>query len=426
MAAVREQGYTAQRLAGNGLNVLHLPLRTAPVALLMLTYDVGSRHESMGTRGVSHMLEHMMFKGSARYHKGEGRSIHQLLLPLGAQVNATTWYDRTNYFSLVPRDSLDLAADIEADRMGELRLDADELDTEIQVVLNEYDRCLSDPLEQLHQAVWQAAFPQHPYGRPVLGVREDIAGFRREQLYAHYRRHYRPDNATLTVIGDVDVDEAMAIAQRRFGDIEPGGAIAAVEAAAPPQDGERRASVSGLGAPGIVMLAYRAPPGLHADADALELLGAILAGGRYSRLHRRLVPAGLALEVWPSLSRLRQAGLWQLGAVLHPEAEHGRLEQAMREALAEVVRDGVSEEELTRARARIRGQLLTSRDGPLAIAMQLNEAIAAGDWRSYALAPERMAAVTATEVARVARAYLREDALTVGWLADAERLEPAA
>ncbi|WP_242112540.1 M16 family metallopeptidase [Luteimonas aquatica] len=417
-------GFEEHRL-DNGLRLLHLPVRAAPVALLMLTYEVGSRHEAPGMRGASHMLEHMMFKGSARFHRRHGNSIHQQLLPLGAQVNATTWYDRTHYFSLVPRQGLDLVARIEADRMCDLSLDAADLETEKAVVLNEYDRHLGDPLERLHQAVWRAAFARHPYGTPVMGVREDIQAFERARLLAHYRTHYRPDNATIAVIGDVESEVAMDIVHRRFASIAAAGGAPQATPPEPVQAGERRVTVACPGAPGIVMLAYKSPAGADADLDVLELLGLVLAGGRLSRLHRRLDAAGLASETWTAVSRLREPGLLQLGAVVHRERAHRQVEQAMREAIEDVRSDGVAEEELARAKARARGELLTSRDGPLAIAMQLNEAIAAGDWRLYAAAVDRIGAVTAADLRRVAGRYLTERALTVGYLADGQDRDTA-
>lgn len=419
-------GIEAYRLAVNGLRILYLPMRSAPVALLMLTYEVGSRHEGEGARGVSHMLEHMMFKGSARYDKQRGNGIHELLLPLGAQVNATTWFDRTHYFNLVPRDRLELVAQIEADRMSHLSLDAAQLDTEKSVVLNEFDRVVGDPVEQLQLAVWGVAFASHAYGVSVLGLREDIAGFDRERLLAHYRAHYRPDNATLTIIGDVERDEAIEIAARHFGEVPARPLPAPLETAEPEQNGERRTRVASPGAPGVVMLAYKTPAGLDPDMDALEVLGLILAGGRSSRLHRRLIASGAASEAWSSLSRLRHPGLLQLGAVVGADDGYERVEQDLRATIAELRRDGVSADEVARAQARIRGNLLTSRDGPLAIAMQLNEAIASGDWRAYATAPERIAAVTPAQVARVAERYLDDRRLTVGYLMDAADPEPAA
>lgn len=424
-SSARDVGFEEHRLA-NGLKILYLPMRTAPVALLMVTYDVGSRHESAGVRGVSHMLEHMMFKGSARFHQRQGNSIHQLLLPLGAQVNATTWYDRTQYFTLAPRDSLDLIAQIEADRMNHLDLDAAELATEKAVVLNEFDRHIGDPLERLLQAIWGVAFARHPYGIPVIGRREDIEGFEREHLLTHYRAHYRPDNATITIIGDVERDEAMEIVRHRFEGIAARPAPETAQPPEPEQDGERRTAVESPGAPGIVMFAYKSPCGIDPDVDALELLGQVLAGGRSSRLHRHLIATGLATQTWSDVSRLRHPGLVQLGTVVHPECDHRRVEQAMRTAIEDVRRAGVADEELARAKARIRGSLLTSRDGPLAIAMQVNEAIAAGDWRSYATAAARIGAVTMDDVARVAGRYLSEQRLTVGHLADRTDLRASA
>lgn len=424
---VRDVGGIGEyRLAGNGLRVLHMPTPALPVALTMLTYAVGSRHEPPGLKGASHMIEHMMFKGTARFRHALGTSIHDLLHPFGAQVNATTWMDRTHYFNLVPLDQLDLSLEIEADRMRGLRMEADDLEAERAVVLNEHDLYAGDPLERLHQALWSAAFPAHPYGHPVLGTREDILGLQRDALCDHYRRHYRPDNATLTVIGDVARERVLDLALRHFGDIVVPDAPAGIEPAAEPeQDGERRVILAQATPPDWVMLGYRGPHGRSADADALELLGHLLIGSKLSRLYRPLIASGLATHAWYTVARLHQPGLFQLQAQPTQPRDHARVERLMREAVDAIRRDGVTDAELARAQGFLRGQLTTGRDGPMAMAMQLNEAIAAGDWTLYATALDRFAAVTPADVQRVARTYLTDTRLTVGHLAHDPDQAPA-
>jgi zinc protease len=410
-------GIEEYRFERNGLRLLHLPIAGMPVALAMLTYGVGSRHERAGSRGASHMLEHMMFKGSRRFCRESGNSLHELLLPLGAQANATTWLDRTHYFTLVADAHLELVVEIEADRMRHLSLAPEDLETERGVVLNEHDQCNADPLERLHLALWKTAFPQHPYGHPVIGTREDIHGLDREALLAHYRGHYRPDNATLTLIGAIDRERALGIASRHFGAIDADASEPAPEPAPEPtQTGERRVVLRAADAPDWVMLGYRSPPAAHADVDALEVLGDLLLGGKLSRLYRPLLGDGVAGAAWYSVSRLRDDGLFQLMAQPMVPGDHPRIERLLREAIATIRRDGVSEAEVARARARLLGRLATSRDGPVAIAMQLNEAIAAGDWTAYATAAERIAAVTADDVQRAAQRHLRDDGLSVGHL----------
>lgn len=411
-------GIEEYRLAANGLRVLFMEARAAPVALLMLTYEVGSRHETDGFKGASHMIEHLMFKGSARFNRQLGTSIFDLLHPVGAQTNATTWLDRTNYFNLVPVSHLEIAADVEADRMRNLRIAPADLEAERTVVLNEHDMYAGDPLERLNQAVWGAAFRDHPYGHPVLGTRDDILGLTREHLFEHYNRYYWPDNATLTVIGDVDRKRTFDLVRRHFEPLPSANrSFETDHGAEPGPHGEQRVVVEQEGQPGWVMLAYRTPDGSSADADALELLGSVLTCGKLSRVYRPLVVTGLATGAWSSISRLRHPGLFQVQSLLGSDQAHLRVEQVLRDAIADIRRHGVSQQELDRAKGRTRGNLLTSRDGPVAVALQLNEAIAAGDWTSYAAATDRIAAVTVADVQRVARDYLIDARLTVGHLA---------
>jgi zinc protease len=414
-------GIEEYRLVANGMRVLFMETHAAPVALLMLTYDVGSRHEAAGFKGASHMIEHLMFKGSARFNKQTGTSIFDLLHPVGAQTNATTWLDRTNYFNLVPTSNLEIAADIEADRMRNLRIVPGDLEAERTVVLNEHDMYAGDPLERLNQAVWGAAFRHHPYGHPVLGTRDDILGLTRERLFAHYHRYYRPENATLTVIGDVERERTFDCVRRYFEPVSIADRTLETNREPEPepepdQHDERRVFVEQAEQPGWVMLAYRTPSGSSPDTDALELLGSILTSGKLSRLHLPLVASGLTTGAWSSTSRLRHDGVFQLQTMLGSGQDHHRVERILRDAIGEIRRHGVSQQELDRAKGRTRGNLLTSRDGPVAVALQLNEAIAAGDWTSYATAIDRIATVTTDDVQRVARNYLTDARLTVGHL----------
>lgn len=413
-------GIEEYRLAANGLRLLTMDAPAFPVALLMVTYEVGSCHETSGFNGASHMLEHMMFKGSARFNKQLGTSIYDLLQPVGTLINATTWLDRTNYFNLAPTSHLELVAEIEADRMRKLRIDPRDLEVERTVVLNEHDQHAGNPLEKLYQSVWSMAFASHPYGAPVLGTREDIQGFTRDSLLQHYNSYYWPNNATVTVIGDVRREHVLDVVGRHFEHVPAADNLPdAGHEAEPEQRSERRVVVEQSCQPGWIMLAYKASTGLSRDADALELLGSILAGSKLSRLYRQLVITQLAAGAWSSSPRLKHPGLFLVQALLGASQDHHRVEQLIRDAIGDIRNHGVSQEELERAKGQASGSLLTSRDGPLVIAMQLNEAIAAGDWTSYATAVDRYGAVSTADVQRVARQYLTDERLTVGYLVQA-------
>jgi zinc protease len=415
--AVRTSGGIEEyRLPANGLRLLFMEQRVMPIAMLMVTYEVGSRHESSGLHGASHMIEHLMFKGTARFNRQQRTSMVDLLYPVGAEINATTWMDRTNYFNLVPVSHLERAAEIEADRMRNLRVDPADLEAERNVVLNEHDRLISEPQEKLTQAVWGLAFTQHPYRAPVIGSRADISGYSRDGLRDYYDCHYRPSNAIVTVIGDVDRRRALEIVRRHFEPVQPAAGVLPPSCPMEPeQQAERRLVIRQPQQPGLVLLAYKSPPGLSPDADALDLLGMILAAGKLSRLYRPLVVGGLAAAVGPHASRLRDPGLFVVQAHLVADQDHAGAEAAIRDAIAAIRRDGVTEAELRRVRGQACGMLLSSRDGPLAIAMQINEAIAAGDWTLYSTAAERYRAVTVSDLQRVAQHYLLDHYLTVGY-----------
>jgi zinc protease len=407
-------GIEEHRLAANGLTLLFLPTRDAPVALLMVTYGVGSRDEAPDVRGGSHMIEHLMFKGTARFNRRDGTSVHQVIGAVGGEANATTWVDHTNFYHLLPSRHWRLAAEIEADRMRGMRLDPTDLEAERDVVLNEHDLYAGSPFERLNQAVWAAVHADHPYGRPVLGRREDIAGFDRAALLAHYDRYYWPDNATVTVIGDLARNEVLATIADVFGAVPAGRRAPNRIDAGPPTGG--RFSLALPGAPEQLVFAYRSPTGLSPDSDALSLLALVLAGGRSSRLYRTLVQGGHASDVWAHLWRLRSNGVFQIQASLAEDGDPEQVEHVLRAAIDQVRRGGVEPDELRRARGHARGRLLTSRDGLVPIALQLNEAIAMGDWTFYANAVPRLEAVTVDDLQRVAEHWLGDDRLTVGAL----------
>ena len=414
------------RHRANGLAVLLLPQTAAPVAAFQVTYRVGSRNEGAGLTGATHLLEHLMFKGTERFNRDRGTSVFQRLQAVGGQVNATTWYDRTNYYALLPSEHLERAVEIEADRMRGARVRDEDLESERTVVLNELDRSENQPTRRLLHAVYATAFHAHPYGHPVIGWRSDVETVTAAGLRHFYDTYYWPARATASVVGAFDAAEALDLVDRHFGEI-PAGPEAAEGAPEPlvhrddavtrepEQRGERRVVVRQAGELGTVLLAYKAPAGLDADADALDVLAEALGTGKASRLYRRLVDRGLATTASAFFPRLRDPGLFALYGTLAPAAAHETVETELRTALAEVARDGLTEVELARARRQVVAEEAFGRDGPYAAVTQLNEAVAVGDWTLFTEHRARVEAVTAGAVREAAARLADDDRLTVGW-----------
>ena len=434
-AFVREAGGVEEyRHVRNGLSVLLLPETAsadrpesgaaAPVVAFQVTYRVGSRNEGAGLTGATHLLEHLMFKGTERFNRDLGTSVFQTLQAVGGQINATTWYDRTNYYALLPSEHLALAVEIEADRMRGARVSDDDLASERTVVLNELDRGENQPMRKLLHAVYAAAYHAHPYGHPVIGWRGDVETVTAAGLRHFYDTYYWPQNATASVVGVFDAGEALDLIDRHFGAIASGPDADAeadplvqrdVVTPEPEQRGERRITVRQAGELGSVLLAYKAPAGLDAEADALDVLVHILAAGKSARLHRRLVDTGLATGAWAFFPRLRDPGLFVLYASLAPDVTHEAAEAELRGALRDVAEGGVTAEELERALRQVVADEAFGRDGPYAAVSQLNEAVAVGDWTLFADGRRRAEAITADAVQAAAARVADDDRLTVGW-----------
>ncbi|MBX2822558.1 MAG: insulinase family protein [Rhodothermaceae bacterium] len=403
-------------LKNNGLRVLLLQQHAAPVVAFMVTYHVGSRNESTGLTGATHFLEHLMFKGTEKFNKEKGTSVFNVLQAVGAQMNATTWMDRTNYYEMLPKEHLGLAIEIEADRMRGARLAADDMESERTVILNEFDRGENEPFRKLYHSVWTTAYQAHPYHHPTIGWRSDIEQVTPDGLRHFYDTYYWPNNATLSVIGDYERDAALQLILDHFGPIPSAGhEIPDVMVREPEQKGQRRITVKKSGELGAMLMGYKVPEGLHDDADALDVLGIILGSGKNSRLFRNLTDKGLTTHVYASGARFRDPGLFTIYAFLSPEKTHEEVESAIWAILEDIKENGVEQSELERALNLLNAQASFERDGPFSIAAQLNEAIAAGDWKLYAQFNERVKQVTTSDIQRVARQYFEEDASTIGW-----------
>ncbi len=403
------------RLRANSLRVLLLQSRVAPVVTFAVVYHVGSRNEAVGYTGATHLLEHLMFKGTPDYNREKGTAIAAVLEALGARFNATTWFDRTNYYETLPSAELSVAVKIEASRMrGSLIRDADR-QPEMTVVRNEFERGENSPFQVLYKHTFAAAFREHPYHHPTIGWRSDIEGVSTERLKEFYDVFYHPNNATALVIGDFEEAEALEMLARHLGSIPPSVLpIPAVHTVEPPQEGERRFTVRRSGQVAWCGLAWRTVQALHPDTHALAVLGNILGGGMTSRLYQALVEKSLALSVTVVPWQLRDPALLSVFAPVRPGVEPAAVESVIRGEIARVVADGVTEAETEKARTQIEAEVIFDRDSTDQVAASLSEAIAAADWEWYADYPAAIRRVTPDDVRRAARSYLRDDDLTVG------------
>lgn len=421
----KAEGFTFVRTVGriseytldaNKLTVLLHPEHSAPVLTLMVTYRVGSANEVTGTTGATHLLEHLMFKGTPKFNKEKGTGFDQTLDAIGASNNATTWYDRTNYFENMGSEHLAIAIELEADRMRNLRLLETDRQPEMTVVRNEFERGENSPFEALIKEIGAAAYIAHPYHHPTIGWRSDIEKVTIEKLREFYDTFYWPDNATVSVIGDFKPEQALALVRQHFGAIPKSPKpIPQVYTEEPEQQGPRRVTVKRAGELGVVGVGHKTVAATHADFAATAVLSVILTDGKNSRMFKALTDKNLTTAVEAFLPLTKDPGLHITFAALAPGAAHDQVEKIMLAEIEKVRAEGVTDEEVKTAVAKRLADSAYQRDGTFAIASNLNEYIAVGDWTAFYGMDEKLKQVTAADVKRVAAKYLQVDQSTTGW-----------
>ena len=408
-AAIR--GEVLEALLDNGLKALIREVRGVPVVSFMVWYKVGSRNESAGITGISHLLEHMMFKGTPKYGKGE---IARLLQRNGASFNAGTSIDYTNYYEVLASDRLELAMEIESDRMANALIPEEEHRLEMTVVRSELERNEDNPHRALYQEILAQAFKAHPYHWPTIGWRSDVEAIRTEQIREYYKRYYMPNNATVVVVGDIGQDVALSLVEKHFGGIARGPEPPPVPTVEPPQLGERRFKIRKPGDTRYLMMAFPIPALAHPDNYALDVMGMILGHGKTSRLHQALVEGKLATEAEAANETARDPFLFIAQATAAPGVTLDLLEKSLLRQAERLKTEPPSRVELARAQKQIQASFIYSKDSIRSLAQQLGYYETVGSYRYLDTYLERIASVTPEEVTRVARAYLGEDTRTVG------------
>jgi predicted Zn-dependent peptidase len=390
----------------NGLRVRLLADRNAPTVSYYTFFQVGSRNERLGVTGISHLFEHMMFNGAAKYGPKE---FDRVLESRGGSSNAYTSNDVTAYYEDFASDALDTVIDLEADRMRSLALTPETLEQERQVVKEERRlRTENSVFGLMEEQLESLVFLSHPYRWPVIGWMDDIDRITREDCAAFFRTYYAPGNAAVYAVGDLDPERTLDVVARCYGDIPAGPAPSPVAQGEPPQRGERRAVVRYPSQAAAVLAGWRGPPARSPDSAALDVLQTVLAVGESSRLRRRLVEHDeLAVSVHVSWGWRIDPGVFLVFAELAPGVRAERAERVLWEELARVAERGVGQGELRRAQRLLRSSVLHELATHNGVAHALGQAEALlGDWREAGRALQLYAAVGTRDVRRVAATWL--------------------
>lgn len=412
-----EGGISEYLLKANSLRILLVPDPAARAVVVLQHVHVGSRHEGAGNTGYSHLLEHMLFKGTPSHNAALGNSYDDFMKPLGGVYNATTWLDRTNYYSKVPTASLGELLAHEADRLRNgIIIDAD-LVTEMPVVVDEFDRGANDPSQVLDKQMTATAFTEHPYKVDTIGAKSEVirvtAAQLKEKLYDVY---YWPNNTTLIVVGGFDVEEALTLIVKNYAHIPSSPRpIPTPYTVEPEQFGERRFVINKTGDLPLIALAFHIPEADHEDTAALAALSVILGGDQSSRLHRKLVDKGLASEAGCQANDFHDPHLFSFSAKLTPGTKLARVEKTILREIASICAKGVTADELKRAKTMNRNGTIHSRANKLAWAMQISESEARGDWKLGTRYDDLFDLVTVEKIVEVAKRYLTADNRTVGY-----------
>jgi len=405
-----------EKVLPNGLKVLLKEDRKAPVVTFQIWYKVGSRNECLGKTGMSHMLEHMMFKGTKKYGP---KTFSQTVQRNGGNDNAFTSRDYTAYFENFSADRISISLDLESDRMQNLLIDPKEFLSEREVVKEERRmRYEDDPVNSLTEQMMAVAFSAHPYQWPVIGWMADINNITRDDLYRHYRTYYTPNNATIVVVGDFDTKNMFAQIERFFGSIPRGPEVPKVGAVELKHQGERRLVFKRQAELPAVLAGYQVPTVKQPDSYALEVLQGVLSSGKSSRLYRSLVyEKQIALSVGGDYDNVSaDPNIFTLYASVMPGKTADVVEKALYAEVDKLKTESISDEELQKAKNQIESSFIMGQDSIFYQAMLLGQFETVAEWRLLEKYVDNIRAVTKEDVMRVAKEYFTENNRTVGIL----------
>lgn len=420
---VTVEGITEYQL-GNGARVLLYPDASRPKVTVNMTVLVGSRHEGYGETGMAHLLEHMVFKGTPTHPQ-----IPRALQDHGAQFNGSTNPDRTNYYETLPAstENLEFALRMEADRLVNSNVYKHDLDSEMTVVRNEFERGENSPGAVLGKRISAAAFEWHNYGKSTIGNRSDIERVPIENLREFYRKFYQPDNVVLVVAGQFDEAKALELVQKYFGAIpRPERKLDDTYTDEPEQDGERVVTLRRVGDVAAIGIAYHIPAGPHDDSAPLQVLASILSTRPSGRLYKSLVETKKATSASSSARGQHDPGLMEIDAEVPDTKSLDEVRDIIFASVEQIGASGVTTEEVDRAKQQILKLREMSAADTSRIAVSLSEWAAQGDWRLYFLHRDRIEQVTPAAVQAVATKYLQRNNRTVGMFIPTSKPERVA
>jgi zinc protease len=414
---------TERHILENGLTVLLRESHHAPVTTFWIWYRVGSRNEVPGITGIAHWAEHMLFKGSEAFPKGE---IDKQIARNGGMMNGATWLDFTTFFETLPADRADLALRIESDRMARALFEPREVDVERTVIISERQGAENRPTFLLSEEVVAAAFRVHPYHHQTIGDTADLLTISHEDLWHHYQTHYGPNNAIAVAVGDFDAGEMLARIDTLFGPIPTRVDPPAVKRPEPPQRGERRVNLEGPGTTAYLQTAYHGPAAADDDFFPMTVLTAVLTGpssmnlfsssapNRSSRLYRALVETGLAASVSGSLAPTLDPYLYRVTVTVSAGGDLDAVEATLDAEMERLAREPIAAEQVETAVRQAQAQFAYSSESVTNQGFWQGYAAIVADLDWFETFLDRLAAVTPEDVHRVANLYLLPRNRTVG------------
>ncbi len=408
----------------NGLHVRLKEMHSAPIISHWLWVRVGSRLELPGLRGLSHWVEHMQFKGTSRH---PADVMDKAISREGGVWNAFTFLDWTTYFETLPANKIDLAIDLETDRLQNSIFDAREVESERTVIISELEGNENEPYFRLNKAVQEASFKKHPYHFDTIGTKEDLRSITRDDLYGHYRRYYSPGNCLLALAGDFSAPDMLEKVRTAYQDI-PSHPVPGIEPTAEtPLTDEVQLEVSGPGEAVFLQIAYRAPKASDPDFFSFTVLDSLLTGStslnmfggggisnKTSRLYRRLVGKSLAVGVGGGLQATIDPFLYDTTITAHPQVDTSKILEAYDDEIARVQENLVEREEISRAVKQARALFAYGSENITNQGFWLGFAEMFADYDWFLEYVERLEMVTPTDLQRIARKYLSKERRVVG------------